>query len=289
VFKQRGIYAFNPDVPALAIISNDIGCIATDSMVRGRAGLYWMAEGRRMMRSDFEHGMEYVGAPIQPWLDGYKDFDGWKVDTANIGDILATYDVEKDEYIMFVPATKGLQSRLICLCFCDQHQMWYRVEDDNLNSDNKADCAFRFEGCGAYAGSKGIWVNRDKRSGYAAWLWKSIQRDEGNSGVMKHIKRIQIISNIDSSVPSQTTGEPTATFYFYKNMRTEAEGDYQHYDRHEGRTFYTNRFAQLIHVGVRALMWQFKFLGSGFVKIHDFVLQYRSKGDSETEWGDTPN
>ncbi len=289
VFKQRGIYAFDPDVPALHIVSNDIGCIATDSMVRGRSGLYWMAESRRIMRSDFEHGMVYVGEPVQPWLDGYVDFDGWKVDEEHLTDLLATYDVRKDEYVMFIPAVKGQQSRLICLCFCDQHQIWYRVEDDNLHSDNKSDCAFRFDGGAAYAGAKGIWVYRDQRSGYAAWLWKSIQRDEGNFGVMKHVKRIQILNVINEDVPSQTTGEPTATFNFFKDMRKQPEGDYQHYDRHTGRTFYTNRFAQLIHVGVRALLWQFKFFGSGFVRIFGFDVQYRTKGDAETDWGDTPN
>jgi len=289
VFKQRGIYAFDPDVPALHIVSNDIGCIATDSMVRGRSGLYWMAESRRIMRSDFEHGMVYVGEPVQPWLDGYVDFDGWKVDKDHLTDLLATYDVQKDEYVMFIPAVKGQQSRLICLCFCDQHQMWYRVEDDNLHSDNKSDCAFRFDGGAAYAGAKGIWVYRDQRSGYAAWLWKSIQRDEGNFGVMKHVKRIQILNVINEDVPSQTTGEPTATFNFFKDMRKQPEGDYQHYDRHTGRTFYTNRVAQLIHVGVRALLWQFKFFGSGFVRIFGFDVQYRTKGDAETDWGDTPN
>ena len=269
---------------------NDIGCIATDSVAMGRSGLYWMAEGRRIMRSDFEHGTEYVGAPVQPWFDGYKDFDGWYVDKDNLTDLISTYDVDHDEYIMFVPAKKGTSSRLICLCFCDQFQIWYRVEDDALHSDNKADCAFRFEGCGAYAGAKGIWVNNKKRSGYAAWLWKSIQRDEGNSGVMKHIKRIKILNVITDKEPSGTTGEPEAGFEFYKEMRTTPEGSYQASDAHTVRGVLTNRFAQLVHVGLRAFLWQFKFFGESYVKLFDFVLQYRSKGEAEADgWIDTPN
>ncbi|MBO7447447.1 hypothetical protein J6U78_03865 [bacterium] len=290
VFKQRAIYALDPDGPSVGLLMNDIGCIATDSVAMGRSGLYWMAEGRRIMRSDFEHGTEYVGAPVQPWFDGYKDFDGWYVDKDNLTDLISTYDVDHDEYIMFVPAKKGTSSRLICLCFCDQFQIWYRVEDDALHSDNKADCAFRFEGCGAYAGAKGIWVNNKKRSGYAAWLWKSIQRDEGNSGVMKHIKRIKILNVITDKEPSGTTGEPEAGFEFYKEMRTTPEGSYQASDAHTVRGVLTNRFAQLVHVGLRAFLWQFKFFGESYVKLFDFVLQYRSKGEAEADgWIDTPN
>lgn len=285
VFKQRGVYAFDPDNIQLHIVSNDIGCIATDSMARGRSGLYWLAEGRRFMRGNFVSETSYIGAPIQPWLDGYKDFDGWYVDKEHLTEMLSTYDVEKDEYITFIPAKKGNETRLICLCFCDERQAWYRMDDDNLHSDNKVDCAFRFEGGGAFAGSKGIWINKEKRSGYAAWRWKSIQRDEGNSSYIKHVKRMQIINVVDESI----VDNPTATFKFYKEMRTTPEGSYQAKDGHTGRVFYTNKFSQLVHIGLRALMWQFEFYGSSYVKLHDFTVQYRSKGESEVEWGSTPN
>lgn len=297
VFKERAVYALDPFEPSLVLLNREIGCAATDSIASGRGGVYWFSADRRVLRSGFNgDAIYYASKEIQPWLDEECDIDGESFDPTRIKEVKATYDADNDEYMIAFPTKSG---KWFLFAFCDSDQTWFRIEDhsgtDELCSENAFNCLFKHHGRASFASDYGVYsYSEGERPSFYPWKYASVYLFNSNSGMRKLVKRIQVINLIDNKLPSDPL--PSAYFEFYRNLSEDPEESYQQEGRYTRRFFDTNKYVQYVHVGVRALLWNFimfssdqdKVSNANFVRIHDFVLHYRNKHDDEPLWGATP-
>lgn len=298
VFKERGIYALEPDEPAIQLLHHDIGCISPDSIASGRSGVYWLSADRRILRSSFSgDAFYYASKEIQPWLDGDVAIDDEWVDGDHLSRTLATYDADSDEYMVAFPTKAG---KWLLFAFCDKDQTWFRIYDHSGSasvpcSENAFNCLFKHHGRASFCSDFGLYTySEGVRPDFFPWKYASTYLTESNSGIRKLVKRIQIINLIDKSIPSDPI--PSAYFEFYRDMTDTPEESYQQEGKYTRRFFDTNKYVQFVHVGIRSLMWNFimyssnqnSVSNSNFVSIHDLNLHFRNKHDDEPRWNDTP-
>ena len=297
VFKERAVYALDPFEPSIVLLNREIGCVSTDSIASGRSGVYWFSADRRVLRSGFNgDAIYYASKEIQPWLDEECDIDGESFDSTRIKEVKATYDADNDEYTIAFPTKSG---KWFLFAFCDSDQTWFRIYDhsgtDELCSENAFNCLFKHHGRASFASDYGVYsYSEGERPSFYPWKYASVYLFNSNPGMRKLVKRIQVINLIDNKLPSDPL--PSAYFEFYRNLSEDAEESYQQEGRYTRRFFDTNKYVQYVHVGVRALLWNFimfssdqdKVSNANFVRIHDFVLHYRNKHDDEPLWGATP-
>lgn len=298
VFKERGIYALDPDAPGYLPLHREIGCVAPDTIATGRSGTYWLSSDRRVLRSDWDakHTIYYGSKEIQPWLDEEVPIDGEWIDISRISESKATYDSDFDEYMIAFPTKSG---KWLFFAFSDTTQFWFRIFDhsgtDENCSENAFNCLFKNHGRASFATDYGVYsYSEGTRPSFYPWRYSSSYLTHTNSGMRKLIKRIQIINRIDNRLPSDPV--PSAYFELFRDLTDTPEESYQQEGRYTRRFFDTNKYVQYVHVGVRSLMWNFimssadqdKVSNANFVRINDLVLHFRAKHDDEPRWADTP-
>ena len=298
VFKERAIYALDPDEPSTNLLNSEVGCIAPDSIASGRSGVYWLSADRRILRSSFTGDtIYYASKEIQPWLDGNPAFGDELFDETRIREVKATYDADTDEYMIAFPTKSG---KLLLFAFSDSAQTWFRIVDHSgtseLCSENAFNCLFKNHGRASFASDHGVYSYSEgyRSGGFYPWKYASTYLSESNEGLRKHVKRIQVINLIDKNLPASPV--PCAYFEFFRDLLDTPEESYQNEDRHTRRFFDTNKFVQFVHVGLRSLLWNFVMSSSdqdkvsyaNFVRIHDFTLHYRNKREDDPRWNATP-
>jgi len=107
------------------------------------------------------------------------------------------------------------------------------------------------------------------------WSYESNWKEGPNTAEKVHVKRIifGLVPNTDASVN---------TVKYKKDMESTYATDI------EGNaitsTFTCGHVTELVHAGLRGLLWKYIISGSGEIKFRNLTIKYRPKKEADESW-----
>ena len=291
IFKDRAIYQYAPEVPQLQLVTDDMGCIAPRSICAGRSGFYFFTNGNQLHRWDFVNPPQHVGAPLSAWIVG-------NVQNSVSANLCGDHPFDRTDFenidVAFDPANNCLllsvkqsgetvTNRRLLFAYDENKNNWWRVHEAAVN--NTVRSLFAYDGTVAMCTGDGIYEVLSAKK-VAPWHYSIRWQDYSSTARAKHVKRLVFCNATTEEVSALTTGA-SVTVTFQKDFDDADIPNVQYADNRTARTFVPTKFSDLVHAGLRSLMWKFKLAGTKYLNLSSIVIMFRPKDESDTSWSQT--